>query len=110
MSDSWKDDLGTSRSYESKYTNYDKLRYEGNQIDEGDNDLKIVAVQKEVNGEVRAYQLSDGRIVSVHKAVEMCNRGLLGDYITASRWDGDAYIRTRPNGTRGDNLSNLPEF
>ena len=109
MSNSYNDDLNSQSSRDrSTYVDYEKLALTGNGGD--DDDLKIIAVQKEISGEVRAYKLSDGRIVSVQKAVDLCNRGILGGYITATRWDGDAYIRTRPDGTRGNNLSNVPEF
>lgn len=111
MSDSYKDDLGTqTRTDGSKAVDYTKLNY-GLSQDEGEDGLKIVAVQKEVDGDVRAYMLSDGQVVSVQKAVDLCNQGQMDSmYITAIRWDGDAYIRTRPNSKRADNLSNLPEF
>lgn len=73
--------------------------------------LKIVAVHKDWEGrKIEDVKLSNGEIVSMQKAVKMCNSGLIPDYITATRWDGYEYLRTRPNQTRGDNLRNLPEF
>lgn len=74
-------------------------------------DLKIVEVHKDWDGRrIEDVKLSNGEIVSMQKAVKMCNNGQLPGYIVATRWDGEEYLRTRPNQTRGDNLRKLPEF
>lgn len=74
-------------------------------------EVTIVAVRKNFEGRPIMYKLSDGREVSVVEAVNICNMGgLAGLYLTAQRWDGEWYIRSRPDGTRSNNLLNLPEF
>lgn len=73
--------------------------------------LKIVEVRKDWEGrKITDVKLSNGEIVSMQKAVKMCSNGQLPGYIIAKRWDGEEYLRTRPNQTRKDNLDKLPEF
>lgn len=73
-------------------------------------DLTIVGVQKEVDGRTKAYKLSDGQIVSVDRAVSMANTGQLPGYIVSTSATCEAYLRTRPDRSRRNNLSKLPEF
>lgn len=74
-------------------------------------DLKIVEVHKDWDGrKITDVKLSNGEIVSINRAIQMCESGQLPGYIIGTRYDGESYLRTRPDGTRGNNLSNLPEF
>ena len=67
---------------------------------------RIVALAKE-NGRISGYQLADGRILSKEEGIrEARNGGITGVGVSERR--GNEYLKTIPDGTSGNNLSNLP--
>lgn len=66
----------------------------------------IVALVKE-SGRVTGYQLSDGSTVSKEEGVELAKSGGIQGVGIAHR-DGKEYLKSIPDGTESNNLSQLP--
>lgn len=66
----------------------------------------IVGLVKE-GGRITGYQLSDNSIVPKQQAVNMAKQGQIADVAIAHRGDTQ-YLKSVPNGSENDNLSNLP--
>lgn len=67
---------------------------------------RIVGLVKE-GGRVTGYQLSDETFVSKPEAVSMARQGQIAGVGIAHRGDTE-YLKSIPNGSENDNLSNLP--
>ena len=59
------------------------------------------------SGRITGYQLSDGTTVSKQKGVDLAKAGEINGVGVAHRGDSE-YLKTIPDGTEGNNLSNLP--
>ncbi len=67
---------------------------------------RIVGLVKE-SGTVTGYKLSNGDIVKKYEAVEMAREGgIIGVGIATN--SGNEYLRSLPDETEDNNLSNLP--
>lgn len=67
---------------------------------------KITGLVKK-NGEITGYQLSDNTIISRQEAVNMAREGKIRGVGIAHNGDTQ-YLKSIPNDTEKDNLSNLP--
>lgn len=67
---------------------------------------KIVGLVKE-GGRITGYQLSDNRIVEKQQAVDMAKQGQIAGVGIAHR-GGTEYLKSIPDGSENNNLSNLP--
>lgn len=67
---------------------------------------EIVALVKE-SGRVTGYQLSDGRTLNKEEGVMLARQGEIKGVGVASR-NGNEYLKSLPDGTENNNLSNLP--
>ncbi|MEI6101076.1 MAG: DUF3892 domain-containing protein [Eubacteriales bacterium] len=79
-----------------------------NKIDQwpGADAQTIVAITKR-GGEITGYQLSGGRIISKREGIDMAKAGQIrGVGVADNR--GEEYLRTLPDESEGNNLSNLP--
>ena len=70
------------------------------------NAKRIVGLVKE-GGRITGYQLSDNSIVEKQQAVDMAKQGQIAGVGIAHRGDTE-YLKSVPNGSENDNLSNLP--
>jgi len=70
------------------------------------NAKRIVGLVKE-GGRITGYQLSDNTLVEKQQAVDMARQGQIADVAIAHRGDTE-YLKSVPNGSENDNLSNLP--
>ena len=70
------------------------------------NAKRIVGLVKE-GGKITGYQLSDNSIVEKQNAVNMAKQGQIAGVGIAHRGDTE-YLKSVPNGSENDNLSNLP--
>ena len=70
------------------------------------NAKRIVGLVKE-GGRITGYQLSDNTVVEKQQAVDMAKQGQIADVAIAHRGDTQ-YLKSVPNGSENDNLSNLP--
>lgn len=73
-----------------------------------DNGKEIVAVRRD-GKDIISYKLNDGTVLREQEAVEAVRNNELNGYTIGYR-NGEAYIRSYPDGTSSNNLSNLPEF
>lgn len=71
-----------------------------------ENAKQIVALVKD-SGRVSGYQLSDGNIVDKQQGVQMAKQGEIKGVGIAHR-KGNEYLKSLPDGTENNNLSNLP--
>ena len=72
------------------------------------NAKRIVGLVKE-GGRVTGYQLSDDSIVEKQQAVDMARQGQIAGVGIAHRNDTE-YLRSIPDGSENNNLSNLPSI
>uniref|UniRef100_UPI004055FBDF DUF3892 domain-containing protein n=1 Tax=Acetatifactor sp. TaxID=1872090 RepID=UPI004055FBDF len=70
------------------------------------NAKEIVGLVKK-SGRITGYQLSDGEIVSKEEGVSMAKAGEIQGVGVAHRNDTE-YLKSLPDGTENNNLSNLP--
>ena len=67
---------------------------------------QIVALVKE-SGRITGYQLSDGRILGKEEGVHLAREGGITGVGVATR-KGNEYLKSLPDGSENNNLSNLP--
>lgn len=67
---------------------------------------EIVAVTKE-NGRVSGYKLSNGQFLSKQEGVNLARQGGIQGVGISSR-NGNEYLKSLPDNTENNNLSNLP--
>jgi len=74
--------------------------------DPNPNATQITALVKS-GGKVTGYQLSDGSIVDKEAGVALARQGgIVG--VGISERNGNEYLKAIPDGSEGNNLSNLP--
>lgn len=61
------------------------------------------------SGKITGYQLSNGSAVSKEAGVNMAKHGEIKNVGVAHR-NGTQYLKSIPDGTRSNNLSNLPSM
>lgn len=71
---------------------------------------KVVAVHKNDDGNLEAFKLDDGRVLSFDECRDAIHNGELPDLICTYGRSGAVIIRSQADGKRENNLSNLPEF
>lgn len=70
-------------------------------------DAKDIVGLVKSSGRITGYQLSDGRTVSKQEGVDLAKAGEINGVGVAHRGDSE-YLKTIPDGTEGNNLTNLP--
>lgn len=70
-------------------------------------DAKDIVGLVKSSGRITGYQLSDGRTVSKQEGVDLAKAGEINGVGVAHRGDTE-YLKTVPDGTEGNNLTNLP--
>ena len=68
---------------------------------------KIVETIKDSSGEIKQYVLENGQTVEKAQGVEMAKNGQIDGVIIAHSKKGEEYLRTKPDGTEGNNLSSM---
>ena len=68
---------------------------------------KIVETIKDSSGEIMQYVLENGTTVDKAQGVEMAKNGQIDVVIIAHSKKGEEYLRTKPDGTQGNNLSSM---
>lgn len=67
---------------------------------------QITGLVKE-GGRITGYQLSDGKVFSKQEGVQLAKQGGIRGVGVATR-NGNEYLKSLPDDTEGNNLSNLP--
>ena len=68
---------------------------------------KIVETIKDSSGEIKQYVLENGTTIDKAQGVEMAKKGQIDGVINAHSKKGEEYLRTKPDGTQGNNLSSM---
>ena len=72
-------------------------------------DAKEIVGLVKSRGKISGYQLSDGTTVSKEEGVSLAKAGDIKGVGVAHRKDSE-YLKSLPDGTEGNNLSNLPSI
>ena len=67
---------------------------------------KIVETIKDSSGEIKQYVLENGTTDKAQEP-EMAKKGQIDGVIIAHSKKGEEYLRTKPDGTQGNNLSSM---
>ncbi|GFZ31562.1 hypothetical protein CSC2_20880 [Clostridium zeae] len=70
----------------------------------------IVGVIKDSNDEIEAYKLDSGEIVQKEEAISLAKEGRISGVQVSTSRKGEKYLRSNPDGTKNNNLDNLPEI
>ena len=70
-------------------------------------DAQHITALKKDSGRVTGYQLSDGRILDKPAAVNLAKSGGIHGVGVSNR-NGNEYLKSLPDGSENNNLSNLP--
>ena len=70
----------------------------------------IIEVDKDTKGEIIAYKLDNGEVIEKSKAVEMAKKGYINGVQVSVSKKGEEYLRSLPDGSKSNNLNNMPEF
>lgn len=70
----------------------------------------ITAVRKNNEGDIVELQLSSGEVVDYHQAQQMAKDGSIEQVNVFRGRDGDEHLRSDADGTKENNLDNLPLF
>lgn len=68
---------------------------------------KIVETIKNSSGEIMQYVLENGQTVEKSQGVEMAKNGQIDGVIISHSKKGEEYLRTKPDGKEGNNLSSM---
>ena len=70
----------------------------------------FVAVQKNGDGDLTAFQTNSGRVMNYQEALQAVQNGEIAGVNAFKGRDGDTYIRGDADGDPTNNLDNLPMF
>jgi len=68
----------------------------------------ISKVAKDSQGEITAYELENGEIVSKEQAVSLAKQGNISGVSVATSKKGEEFLRSLPDGDKTNNLDSLP--
>lgn len=71
---------------------------------------KVVKVKKNHQGDITDVMLENGNVYSIDEAIMMAKDDLIEGVNVGKSRNGREYLRSDPNGDRGDNLENKPIF
>jgi hypothetical protein len=71
---------------------------------------KIIKVKKNPDGDITDVMLDNGNVYSINEAMMMAKDDLISGVNVSEAKSGRNYLKSNPNGSKGDNLDNLPEF
>lgn len=78
-----------------------------NEIPTPNADAQNITALKKDSGHVTGYQLSDGRVIGKAEAVKLAKEGGIQGVGISNR-NGNEYLKSLPDETENNNLSNLP--
>ncbi|RIX49986.1 DUF3892 domain-containing protein [Paenibacillus nanensis] len=87
-----------------------QLGQTGNNLQNGDTRERIVAVQKNGDGDLTAFKTSSGRELDYTTALQEVQAGRIAGVNAFKGRDGETYIRGDADGDPTNNLDNLPMF
>ncbi|MBB3109137.1 hypothetical protein FHS18_001189 [Paenibacillus phyllosphaerae] len=90
--------------------NQNEGQYTEGQAIAQDNRETFVAVQKNGDGDLTAFQTSSGRMLDYNQALQEVQAGRIAGVNAFKGRDGETYIRGDADGDPTNNLDNLPIF
>lgn len=79
-------------------------------VSEGNQNAEEITRLIKSGGQVVGYELSSGKHISVHQAIEMAKHNALRHVGVSTSKDGSEYIRSLADGNEANNLGNLPSI
>ena len=86
---------------------YNLVKNTLDQIPQAEPNAKHIVGLVKKGGKITGYKLSDETFVSRQEGVSMAKQGQIADVGIAHRGDTE-YLKSIPDGSENDNLSNLP--
>ena len=74
------------------------------------NKHKIIKIKKNEDGAITDIMLADGNVFPLNHAIMMAKHGAIEGVNVGRGKDGGEFLRTDLNGSKEDNLSDLPTF
>ncbi len=74
------------------------------------NTTTITKVRKNSEGDITDVMLENGSVYSIKEAILMARDGLIEGVNVSRAKNGREYLRSDPNGSKGDNLDSLPRM
>jgi hypothetical protein len=71
---------------------------------------RVVAVQKNSDGDIINFKFESGEVVDYHQAIEMAKNGEIAHANAFKGRDGGFHIRSDADGDPSNNFDNLPTF
>jgi hypothetical protein len=71
---------------------------------------KITQVKKNQDGDITDVKFDNGSQASIQQAIDMARKNQIEGVIVGKAKNGRETLRSQPNNTPDDNLSNLPTF
>jgi hypothetical protein len=71
---------------------------------------KIIQVKKNQDGDITDVKFDDGKQATVQQAIDMARNNQIEGVMVGKAKNGRETLRSQPNNTQADNLSNLPTF
>lgn len=68
---------------------------------------RITSTKKDNSGEICEYVLDSGETISKAEGVAKAKNGEIEGVIVAHSKKGEEYLRTKPDGSEGNNLSSM---
>lgn len=75
-----------------------------------ENELRIEKVRKNSEGDITDVMLSNGDAYSIKEVINMAKNGQISEVNVSRAKNGREYLKSNPNGSESDNLSNKPLF
>ncbi|WP_432665557.1 DUF3892 domain-containing protein [Wukongibacter baidiensis] len=70
----------------------------------------IIKVKKNHSGDITDVMLENGNVYSIDEALNMAKHGIIDGVNVGRAKNGREFLRSNPNGSKNDNLDNLPMF
>ncbi|MFZ5643553.1 MAG: DUF3892 domain-containing protein [Bacillota bacterium] len=71
--------------------------------------MRIEKVKKNAEGDITDVMIN-GNVYNINEAITMARDGLIEGVTVARAKGGREYIRSNPDGTKENNLDNIPAF
>nr|WP_243120195.1 DUF3892 domain-containing protein [Caloramator sp. E03] len=71
---------------------------------------KVIGVKHDDKGEIVAYKLDNGKIISKEEGIIYAENGQIANVRVGVSKKGEKYLRSLPDGNEENNLDNLPEI
>lgn len=71
---------------------------------------KIIGVKHDNKGEITAYKLDNGKIITKDEGINIAEQGKISGVTVGVSKKGEKFLRSIPDGKEGNNLDSLPEI